>query len=168
MYTQHCIIGKYISMGFLSFSILACLTRWLFLNNIKISFCLDWAYYSWAFASLFVHLFIRNQISDEDTIWTCFRYFLCCLQPSLFAVKSADTKSAYIGNAQSVCIKDAYASNTYARGTCIGNAFSVINAYIKGADRENTCIRDASIVKHSRIHLQFFLISEVKLFNTSW
>lgn len=40
-------------------------------------------------------------MSDENAMWTCFRYFLYCLQPSSFVAKGANTKNAYIKSADS-------------------------------------------------------------------
>ena len=178
MYVQHCIVDNCVSTNFMSFSILACLTKRLFSNSSKIPFYLDAAYYSWASALLFVYLSIEKQISNEHVIWTCFRCFLYCLPLSLFAAKGADSENACIGSAKSFYIRGVFAINTCARGTYVGNAFFAIDAYIKsaghdgtdtkGADRKSAYAKSACIVKHSRIHLQSFSISEIELFGTGW
>ncbi len=65
----YCIVGDFFSTSFLSFSLLGCSTRRLFSNSSRISFCPDAVYYdNWAFASFFVYLFIRKQISDGDVM----------------------------------------------------------------------------------------------------
>lgn len=111
-------------------------------------------------------------------MWIYFRCFLYYLLSSLFATKSADTKSIYIGNAESFSTRDTYTSNTYARGTYVRNNFSALDACIKSADpdgigieddnRKSTCTESVCTVKHSKIHLQSFSILEMELFGTSW
>lgn len=63
-------------------------------SNLAISFYLN-AFYqsSWSFASLFVYLSIRKQMSDKEIIWTYFYCFLGCLRSRLTnakGVKGAD------------------------------------------------------------------------------
>lgn len=117
MYTQYCIVGNDVSMRFMSFLLSAYSTKQLFLNNPRISFCLDAAYWNnWAFVSLFVYLSIGKQISNKDTIWTCSRCFLCYLGPGSFAVEGADTKNTGIKNANSTCTRGVCAEISYARG----------------------------------------------------
>lgn len=92
---------------------------------------------------------------DGNAIWTYFRWFLCCLQLGLFAAEDVDAKNAYVG--------DTCASNTCARGTYAGNAFSAVDTYIKGADPESTGTEGADTesaytggigaVEYSIIHL---------------
>lgn len=99
------------------------------------------------------------------------------MPPSLFATKNADAKSTYIGSAKSFSTRDAYINNICARGTYAENAFSAVSVCInstspdstciEGANRKNACAGSACTVKHSRIYLQSFLISEMKLFDTS-
>ena len=95
----------------------------------------------------------------------------------LFVAKAANVESSYIESAKSSCTKNACASNTYARAIFAWNAFSVIGACIKdaspdgigikGAGRESACAGVACAIKHSKIHLQSFSISEMELFDTN-
>lgn len=143
MYAQRYIVGNCVSMNFLFFLLSACLTKQLFSNSLEVFFCPDVTYWdSWVSTLLFVHLFIRKKMSNENVMWTCSRYFLCCLWPDLFIAKDADAKNA--------CTKSA--KSTYTKGACI----------------EGSSSKDASTIKHLRIHLQFFGILEVKLFGIAW
>lgn len=111
-------------------------------------------------------------------MWTCSRYFLYHLLLSLFAVKDADAKNAYIGSAKSFCTGGTYTSNICTRATHARNAFFAINTCIKsagpnntsieGVDREGACTEGVYAIKHSRINFQSFSISEMKLFDTGY
>lgn len=114
-------------------------------------------------------------MSDKNTMWTCFRYFLYYLQPSLFAAKGINAKSTYIESAKSSYTEGTYISNTCTKGTYAGNIFSTIDLCIKGAGldatdtedivRESAYTKSACAVKYSRIHLQFFSILKIELFD---
>lgn len=104
-------------------------------SDAEILFWLDIVYWEdSAFASLLV-----NVSSLFDTILTCSRCFLGCLQ--LCSTSGKDVK----GTNKGVCIgatdikntyaKDTYAKNISTRSTCAGNA------YIWGASTGSTCIR---------------------------
>lgn len=97
----------------------------------------------------------------------------------MFAAKficywGADAKSACTRSVKNTCTGDAWASNTYDKGTCRGNAFFIVSAYIKSADprdtctegvgRKITCIWDIGAVNYSKIYLQSFSILEMGLF----
>lgn len=73
-------------------------------------------------------MFIIEQISDENTVVSCFRYFLYYLWPRLFNVKDINvenncTKSAYIGiiYAWNIYIKRAYIGGVYVNNTYVRN-----------------------------------------------
>ena len=95
--------------------------------------------------------------------------------PSLFAAKNVNAKSAYIGIAKNFCTGNAYISNIYTIDTCAKIGFFVLVACIKNigpnsidakdAGRESAYGKSVYAVKHSRIHLQSFSISEIELFN---
>lgn len=111
-------------------------------------------------------------------ITTYSRCFLCYLPSSLFATKGGNTKSAYIKSAKSFYTASAYVSNIFTRGTCAGNVFSAISAYIKDvspdgtgtedAGRESACTEGTCTIKHLRIHLYSFSISEIELFDIGY
>lgn len=83
-------------------------------------------------------------MSDEDIIWTCFRYFSYYLPPYLFTAKVADVKNACIRNAESFCIKSAYAINTCIKDTYTVNTSSALSTCIKSASHNNTVMEGAS------------------------
>ena len=96
---------------------------------------------------------------------TCSKGFSGFPRPS-----SSDGKGAK-GTDRVVCTRAASIESTYTSGTGAGDTFSTGSACVKGAFvgsacAESTCTGGASIVEHSRIHLQFFQILEVKLFGT--
>lgn len=92
-------------------------------------------------------------------------------------IKDACIKGIYLRGASIgvICVGGTYAGNTYTKSTYAKNAFSVVGVYIKGnspestctksADRKSACTEGTGAIQHSRIYLQFILISEVKLFN---
>ena len=103
--------------------------------------------------------------------------------PNLFSIKNTDAKSTCIKSAESCCIGGACAKNTCARSTYATNAFFAIGVCIKvagsdgisidDADRESFCAKDACVrglctVKYSKIHLQFFSILKIELFDICW
>ena len=67
------------------------------------------------------------------------------------------TSNAVNGSLNNVVIGAAGAEGAGAEGTCT-----------EGVGKESACTGSACTVKHSRIHLQSFLISEMELFNTGW
>lgn len=96
---------------------------------------------------------------------------------SLFVAKSIYFKIACIEIAKSFCTRSTYTSNTFTKYIYIKNDFFAINSYIKGAGSDNidiksaskksACARNVCTIKLLKIHLQFFSILEIKLFDTS-
>lgn len=123
-------------------------------------FCPDAMYWSgWTSIFLLVNLtnllnieqiFDRTeQMSDEDAMLNCSRYFLDCLRSGSIGAEGADAEIACTGGtcARYIYVGDAYIGDACIRSTCVGGAYVGI----------------ISIIKCLGIYLQLSQISEVKL-----
>lgn len=91
--------------------------------------CLGIVRYSWVSVLLLVDLtdlITREQISNENIILSCFKYFLSYLQLRLLDDKTIDTGNTCISGTytKNICIKRAYIESTlkagiYAKNICI-------------------------------------------------
>ena len=82
-------------------------------------------------------------------------------------IKASYGKITCIGDASigNTCGRVACIGNTSARGACARSAY-VKGVFVGGDCVGSTCARSVGAVEHLGIHLQFFWISEVKLFGT--
>lgn len=62
-----------------------------------------------------------------------------------------------------VCLEDAIIKNTYTKGICIKDVY-IKNAFVEAAYMKNSFTKDANAIKHLKMHLQFFQILKMKLF----
>lgn len=72
-------------------------------------------------------------MSDGKAIWTCSRYFPCCLRPGSFAVEGTDVENAYIKNVDSTYTEDAYAEISYAGGARCVSAVKGLGIYVRSS-----------------------------------